>query len=154
MSDPFIGEIRMFAGNFAPNGHALCDGQLLSVSQNNALFALLGTTFGGAPMACAAIEAVITAIREENLLANVRECATMIREACLMAPVTSIRGAGFLLGLHTEIKAVALRDALLEKDILTGGSGDPHVLRLLPPLVLGPRHVEQFAAALGELAHG
>lgn len=47
MSDPFIGEIRMFAGNFAPRGWALCDGQLLSVSQNDALFSLLGTIYGG-----------------------------------------------------------------------------------------------------------
>jgi len=47
MSDPFVGEIRMFAGNFAPRGWALCDGQLLAVSQNDALFALLGTIYGG-----------------------------------------------------------------------------------------------------------
>ena len=47
MSEPFVGEIRMFGGNFAPRGWALCDGQLLSVSQNDALFALLGTIYGG-----------------------------------------------------------------------------------------------------------
>ena len=47
MSEPFIGEIRMVGFNFAPRGWALCDGQLLSISQNTALFALLGTTYGG-----------------------------------------------------------------------------------------------------------
>jgi microcystin-dependent protein len=47
MPDPFVGEIRMFAGNFAPVGWAFCDGQLLPVSQNAALFSLLGTTYGG-----------------------------------------------------------------------------------------------------------
>lgn len=47
MSEPFIGEIRMFAGNFAPNGWAFCNGQLLSIAQNTALFSLLGTTYGG-----------------------------------------------------------------------------------------------------------
>lgn len=47
MSEPFIGEIRMFAGNFAPTGWAFCDGQLLAVSQNDALFSLLGTIYGG-----------------------------------------------------------------------------------------------------------
>lgn len=47
MSEPFVGEIRMFGGNFAPNGWALCDGQLLAVSQNDALFSLLGTIYGG-----------------------------------------------------------------------------------------------------------
>ncbi|PWQ92051.1 hypothetical protein DKW60_23160 [Leucothrix pacifica] len=43
MSDPTIGEITMFGGNFAPRGWALCDGQLLPISQNSALFSLLGT---------------------------------------------------------------------------------------------------------------
>ncbi|MBR9764905.1 MAG: phage tail protein [Rhodobacteraceae bacterium] len=47
MSEPYVGEIRMFAGNFAPKGWAYCDGQLLAVSQNDALFSLLGTTYGG-----------------------------------------------------------------------------------------------------------
>ena len=47
MSEPFIGEIRMFAGTFAPQGWAFCDGQLLLVSQYDALFSLLGTVYGG-----------------------------------------------------------------------------------------------------------
>jgi len=47
MSEPFVGEIRMFAGTFAPRGWALCDGQLLAISQNDALFSLLGTIYGG-----------------------------------------------------------------------------------------------------------
>ncbi|KEK29013.1 phage tail protein [Shewanella xiamenensis] len=47
MSDPFIGEIRMFAGTFAPRGWALCNGQLLAISTNSALFSILGTTYGG-----------------------------------------------------------------------------------------------------------
>ena len=45
--EPFIAEIKLFAGNYAPKGWALCDGQLLPISQNQALFALLGTTYGG-----------------------------------------------------------------------------------------------------------
>jgi len=47
MSEPFLGEIRMFGGNFAPRGWAFCDGQLLAIAQNTALFSLLGTTYGG-----------------------------------------------------------------------------------------------------------
>ena len=47
MSNPFIGEIRMFAGNFAPAGWAFCDGQLLPIAENDALFILIGTTYGG-----------------------------------------------------------------------------------------------------------
>lgn len=47
MSDPFIGEIRIFAGNYAPAGWALCTGQLLAISEYEALYALIGTTYGG-----------------------------------------------------------------------------------------------------------
>jgi len=47
MADPFVAEIRIFAGNFAPRGWAFCEGQLLSIAQNTALFSLLGTTYGG-----------------------------------------------------------------------------------------------------------
>lgn len=47
MSEPFIGEIRMFGGNFPPRGWQLCQGQLLSIAQNTALFSILGTTYGG-----------------------------------------------------------------------------------------------------------
>jgi microcystin-dependent protein len=47
MADPFVGEIRMFGGNFAPQGWALCNGQLMAITQNTALFSLLGTNFGG-----------------------------------------------------------------------------------------------------------
>jgi microcystin-dependent protein len=47
MSEPFVGQITMFAGNFAPRGWAYCDGQLLAISQNDVLFSLLGTIYGG-----------------------------------------------------------------------------------------------------------
>src|SRR5688572_17647351 len=47
MADPFMGEIRMFAGTYAPRGWAFCNGQLLAISSNSALFALLGTNYGG-----------------------------------------------------------------------------------------------------------
>lgn len=47
MAEPFVAEIRIFAGNFAPRGWAFCDGQLLPISQNTAVFSLIGTTYGG-----------------------------------------------------------------------------------------------------------
>ncbi|HVN37566.1 MAG TPA: tail fiber protein [Myxococcota bacterium] len=47
MAEPFIGEIRIFGGNFAPKGYATCDGQILAIAQNQALFSILGTTYGG-----------------------------------------------------------------------------------------------------------
>jgi microcystin-dependent protein len=47
MGQPFVGEIRMFGGNFAPAGWALCDGSVMPISENDTLFALIGTTYGG-----------------------------------------------------------------------------------------------------------
>ena len=47
MSEPFIAEVKIFAGNFAPRGYAFCDGQLLQIAQNTALFSLVGTIYGG-----------------------------------------------------------------------------------------------------------
>ena len=47
ISEPFLGQIVLFAGNFAPRSWAFCEGQLLAISQNSALFSILGTTYGG-----------------------------------------------------------------------------------------------------------
>ena len=47
MAQPYVGEIRMFAGNFAPAGWMFCEGQLLPISENETLFHLIGTTYGG-----------------------------------------------------------------------------------------------------------
>src|SRR5689334_15958943 len=47
MPEPYVGEIRMFAGNFAPNGWMFCEGQALPISENEVLFQLIGTTYGG-----------------------------------------------------------------------------------------------------------
>jgi acetylornithine/succinyldiaminopimelate/putrescine aminotransferase len=111
----------------------------------------LGTTFGGGPLACAAIVAVIGAIEDEGLLPRVRQLSDAMRARCLVGPVTAVQGRGFLLGLRCARPAREVRDALLERDILTGTSGDPHVLRLLPPLVLAESHVDQLVDALSEI---
>jgi acetylornithine/succinyldiaminopimelate/putrescine aminotransferase len=111
----------------------------------------LGTTFGGGPVACAAIKTVIDVISRDDLLANVRTVSDAIRASCRVGPVESIQGRGFLLGLKTRPKAAAVRDALLARDILVGTSADPQMLRLLPPLILSTEHVQRLAAALEEL---
>ncbi|HSN70340.1 MAG TPA: aminotransferase class III-fold pyridoxal phosphate-dependent enzyme [Steroidobacteraceae bacterium] len=108
----------------------------------------LGTTFGGGPMACAVVEAVVDAIEAERLLENVRARSAQIRERCIVGPVTSVQGAGLLLGLRTQRPAREVQQALLERDILTGTSGDPHVVRVLAPYVIGSGHVEQLRDAL------
>ena len=111
----------------------------------------LGTTFGGGPVACAAIKTVLEVIRDDKLLANVRDVSAAVSSTCVVGPVVGVQGRGFLLGLRTQPKATAVRDALLARDILTGTSADPHVLRLLPPLILTAEHVKRLREALEDL---
>jgi acetylornithine/succinyldiaminopimelate/putrescine aminotransferase len=111
----------------------------------------MGTTFGGGPMACAVAEAVIDTIESESLLANIREVSTYIRSNCLTGPVIGTQGAGFLLGLKTSRPAKEVQAALLEKNILTGTSGDPHILRLLPAYILNEGHVDLLCDALSAI---
>ena len=112
----------------------------------------MGTTFGGGPMACAAVEAVIDVIESESLLANVRQVSAYIRAHCLVGPVTGVQGAGLLLGLKTSRPAKEVQSALIDKGILTGTSGDPHVLRLLPAYIVNEGHVDQLRDALASIS--
>jgi acetylornithine/succinyldiaminopimelate/putrescine aminotransferase len=111
----------------------------------------LGTTFGGGPMACAAIEAVIEAIEDEKLLENVRRVAKYLRDTCTVGPVTGHQGAGFLHGLICSRPAKDIQKTLLERNILVGTSGDPNVVRLLPPYILQEKHVDLLREALLDL---
>jgi acetylornithine/succinyldiaminopimelate/putrescine aminotransferase len=112
----------------------------------------MGTTFGGGPMACAVAEAVIDTIESESLLANVRAVSTYIRSNCVIGPITGMQGAGFLLGLKTSRPAKEVQAALLDKNILTGTSGDPNVLRLLPAYILNEGHVDRLRDALSTIS--
>jgi acetylornithine/succinyldiaminopimelate/putrescine aminotransferase len=108
----------------------------------------MGTTFGGGPMACAVAEAVIEAIESESLLANVLKVSAYLRSNCVVGPITGTQGLGFLLGLKTSRPAKEVQAALLEQNILTGTSGDPHILRLLPAYILQTSHVDRLCDAL------
>jgi len=108
----------------------------------------LGTTFGGGPVAAAAIATTIDVIETDRLLDNVRQREAQICTQCITGPVQRIQGKGLLLGLVCDRPAVEVRNALLDYDILTGTSADPHVLRILAPLVLEALHVEHLARAL------
>lgn len=111
----------------------------------------LGSTFGGGPLACALIETVINIIEEEGLLQRARELSERIHATCVKGPVTAIQGKGLLLGLRTTRPAKEIHGELIERGIFTGTSGDPHIVRLLPPLVLQEEHVDALAAALAEI---
>lgn len=134
-------------GGGIPCGAVLVTDELAAMQKKGAL----GSTFGGGPVAAAAILAVVRATTDEGLLANVREREVQIRGTCVAGPVRSIQGMGLMLGLVCDRPAIEVQRELLERDILAGTSADPRVLRLLPPLVLKAAHVEKLAAALEDI---
>ena len=93
----------------------------------------LGSTFGGGPLACAALLATVEVIASEGLMANAAAAAARLRQELAGSVVTAVLGEGLLLGLRSA-HAAALKKHLLSRNILVGGSGDPTVLRLMPPL--------------------
>lgn len=113
----------------------------------------LGTTFGGSPLACAAILATLRVIEEENLLVNVREVGAYLRQSLgRLGKVSEVRGEGLLLGLTLEGRtAREVQRLLFEARILTGTSNDPNVLRLMPALTLGRQEADVLLAALEKL---
>lgn len=111
----------------------------------------LGTTFGGAPLACAMINTVLDTIERDKLLDNVNRLAARIATECVTGPVSRVSGWGFLLGLHCEGGAAPVRAKLLDAGILTGSSNDPDVMRLLPPLTLADEHVDALVTALQQI---
>jgi len=112
---------------------------------------LLGTTFGGGPMACAVMEAVLEAIEAEKLLERVRRVAEYIRKTCIVGPITGHQGAGFLTGLRTSRPAKEVHAELLECGILCGTAADPNILRLLPAFILEEENVDMLRDTLADL---
>ena len=115
----------------------------------------LGTTFGGGMMAMAAVTATLEAIEKDRMLANVKTVEGHLRASLASVPgVLEVSGQGFLLGLRFVQKAAEIHKSLLERQIITGTSSDPHVLRLLPPLCLQKDEVDLFVEALHEILAG
>ena len=107
----------------------------------------LGSTFGGGPLACAALIATVEAITTEGMLANAAAAAASLRQELAGSVVTEVLGEGLLLGLRCA-HAAALKKHLLANHILVGGSSDPTVLRLMPPLNLSDEALDALIAAI------
>lgn len=110
----------------------------------------LGSTFGGGPLACAAIRATAETIEAGRLWERAAELETELRTALALPGIRRIRGRGLLLGLELDSPAKAAHAALLRRGILTGTSEDPAVLRLLPPVVIGSKEISALRDALKE----
>lgn len=145
---PDIITLAKALGSGIPVGACLVSEQIASHIKENDL----GTTFGGGMMAMAAVSATLEAIEQDQMLANVKAVEAHLKKALASVPgVNEVRGKGFLLGLKLNEKASEVHRALLERQIITGTSSDPHVLRLLPPLCLGESDVDFFVDELREV---
>lgn len=109
----------------------------------------LGSTFGGGPLAMAALEATLDVLAAEDLPGNAQRMGDRLKVAIGQHPkISFVRGEGLLLGFATHRPAGEIQDALLERGVLVGTSLDPLVVRLLPPLIVKDPHVDEFITAL------
>ena len=115
-----------------------------------ASYGLLGTTFGGNHLACAAATAVLDIIEQENLLDNAKSLGSYLtEELSKIKAIEKITGRGLMLGLVVKGDGKALRSALLTKHkIFTGGCGNPNILRLLPPMNITKKECDLLINAI------
>lgn len=118
-------------------GNGFPIGGVLISPMFNAVHGMLGTTFGGNHLACAAAIAVLDVMKNENLVTNAANTGAYLIEKMKSFPkIKEIRGKGLMIGIEMEMPAKELRNKLLfEEKVFTGASGT-HVIRLLPPLTL------------------
>ncbi len=116
---------------------------------------MLGTTFGGNHLACAAAIAVLEVLKDESLIENAREIGDYLKkELSLMKGISEVRGRGLMLGISFEPEDADIRDELLFRHHIFTGGAKNNVMRLLPPLSIGRAEVDHFLTALREaLAH-
>ncbi len=108
----------------------------------------LGSTFAGGPLACAAMLATLEVIAGEELMDRAGRMQGQLTEGLRGTVVTDLRGQGLLLGMDCGEHAQSLKRALFDDRILVGGSSDPSILRLMPPLTLSDLGAEQLISAV------
>ncbi|WP_299150540.1 aminotransferase class III-fold pyridoxal phosphate-dependent enzyme [uncultured Dokdonia sp.] len=141
---PDIITIAKGMGNGFPVGGVLVHHSI------EARYGMLGTTFGGNHLACAATLAVLEVIEKEHLMSHTKEMETYFREKALaFGNRVTVKGRGLMLGLDLGYDVGALRKKLIyEHHIFTGGAKNKHVLRILPPLTIQKPQIDLLFEAL------
>lgn len=131
-------------------GNGFPIGGILISPKFEAKYGLLGTTFGGNHLACAAALSVLKVIENENLIDNVNEISAYFKEkAAEIAEVKNIKGRGLMLGLEFDYDVTELRKKLIYNEhIFTGNASQKNLLRILPPLSISKADVDVFFAGL------
>ena len=126
---------------------------VLILNSIEAKYGMLGTTFGGNHLACAAGISVLDVIQEENLMANANEVYKhFLQEIKTVPQVKKVKGKGLMLGVEFDFEVGELRKKLIfDKHIFTGGSSNKNLLRILPPLNISKEEISQFIIALKEV---
>ncbi|NOR28663.1 MAG: aminotransferase class III-fold pyridoxal phosphate-dependent enzyme [Lutibacter sp.] len=128
-------------------------GGVLISDKYKAKFGMLGTTFGGNHLACAAAISVLDILKKENLVSNVNEVSNyFLEEIKAISQVKKVKGKGLMLGIEFDFEVGELRKKLIfDKHIFTGGSSNKNLLRILPPLNINKEHIAIFINALKEI---
>ncbi len=137
-------------------GNGFPMGGLLIQPEIKSWHGMLGTTFGGNPLACAAGLAVLEVMKQDNLLENVSEINRyLIDELKEIPEVKQIKGKGLMLGVAFDFPIREMRKELLyQHQILTGSSSNPNLLRILPPLSITRKQILEFPIALKNVLSG
>ena len=143
---PDIISIAKGMGNGFPVGGILIHPSI------KASFGLLGTTFGGNHLACAATLSVLDVIKDQNLMQNASEISDYFLEKAKTLPnLKTIKGRGLMLGLEFNFPISELRKQLIFKHhMFTGGAKNPNLIRILPPLTIQKKHIDCFFDALNK----
>lgn len=141
---PDIISIAKGMGNGFPIGGILIHPSI------KASFGLLGTTFGGNHLACAATLSVLEVLEEEQLMENAKNISEYFQEKAKSLPhLKSIKGRGLMLGLEFDFPISELRKKLIfNHHIFTGSAKNPNLIRILPPLTIQKKHIDVFFDAL------
>lgn len=115
---------------------------------------MLGTTFGGNPLACAAALAVLEVMRDENLMLNAATVGNYLMEQLRGIPaLQQVRGRGLMIGFDVPAELSGLKNDLLARTHVFTGEAKPSVIRLLPPLSLSLREADMFLQAIQSLIY-
>lgn len=134
-------------------GNGFPIGGVLIADKYNAKYGMLGTTFGGNHLACAAGISVLDVMANENLMENVQEVyGYFLQEIATVPKIKKVKGKGLMLGIEFDFEVEDLRKKLIfDKHIFTGGSNNKNLLRILPPLSAKMKHIDIFINALKEI---
>jgi 3-oxoacid CoA-transferase A subunit len=133
-------------------GNGFPIGGILIAPKFKASYGLLGTTFGGSHLACAAGIAVLDVIKGQKLMDNVNEVYAYFLNAIKQIPeVKKVKGKGLMLGIEFDFEINELRKKMIiDKHIFTGNANNKNLLRILPPLTINAKGIDTFIIALKE----